>query len=154
MRAHGRLSHEAVSTKSAGNVPFAFVFDDAGHLLVTEAEKSGVTSYTLNADGSLDPITESVVSGQQVLCGIARAGAFFYGTNPGSSTISLYTVDAEGVVTLGGENGVIAAAGGSRSSPTAPAWKASWLSDRRNGPKCPTGRRRRVPPPRASVLQD
>lgn len=112
VRAHGRLSHEAVSTKSAGNVPFAFAFDDTGHLLVTEAEKSGVTSYTLNADGSLDAITESVVSGQQVLCWIARAGEFFYGTNPGSSTISLYTVDAEGVVTLGGENGVIAAAGG------------------------------------------
>jgi DNA-binding beta-propeller fold protein YncE len=112
----GRLSATAVSTKSVGNVPFSFVFDAAGHLLVTEAEKSGVSSYTVNEDGSLDPITESVVSGQQVLCWIARAGAFFYGTNPGSSTVSLYTVDAAGTVTLGGKDGVIAQAGGAAAA--------------------------------------
>jgi len=108
----GRLSDEAVSTPSAGDVPFSFVFDDDGHLLVTEAAKSGVTSYTLQDDGKLDVITPSVESGQQVLCWIAQAGKFFYGTNPGSSTISLYTVDADGKVSIGGKDGVIADAGG------------------------------------------
>jgi 6-phosphogluconolactonase (cycloisomerase 2 family) len=108
----GRLAERAVSTKSAGAVPFSFVFDQGGHLLVTEAAKSGVTSYRLEDDGTLDVITASVESGQQVLCWIARAGKFFYGTNPGSSTISLYTVDGQGTVTLKGKNGVIANAGG------------------------------------------
>jgi 6-phosphogluconolactonase (cycloisomerase 2 family) len=108
----GRLSAKAVSNKSNGDVPFSFVFDRLGHLLMTEAAKSGVTSYALRNDGKLKVITPSVESGQQVLCWIARAGQFFYGTNPGSSTISLYTVDGAGKVTIGGKNGVIATAGG------------------------------------------
>ena len=108
----GRLSAKPVTTMSTGDVPFSFVFDRAGHLLVTEAAKSGVTSYTLRKNGTLDVITPSVESGQQVLCWIARAGKFFYGTNPGSSTISLYTVDGKGKVSLGGRDGVIADAGG------------------------------------------
>ena len=108
----GRLAAEAVSNESVGAVPFSFVFDQGGHLLMTEAGKSGVTSYALEDDGALDVITPSVQSGQQVLCWIARAGEFIYGTNPGSSTISLYTVDAQGQVTIKGENGVIANAGG------------------------------------------
>ncbi|GIM93683.1 lactonase family protein [Paractinoplanes toevensis] len=108
----GHLSAKPVTTKSNGAVPFSFVFDRAGHLIVTEAAKSGVTSYTLRKDGTLDVITPSVESGQQVLCWIARAGEFFYGTNPGSSTISLYTVDGKGKVSIGGKDGVIAPAGG------------------------------------------
>lgn len=116
VRDNGTPAKKAVSTKSTGNVPFAFTFDAAGHLLVTEAEKSGVTSYTLNGNGTLDVITPSVESGQQVLCWIARAGKFFYGTNPGSSTVSLYTVDADGKVALGGEDGVIATAGGAAAA--------------------------------------
>ena len=108
----GRLADQAVSNPSVGAVPFSFVFDKGGHLLVTEAAKSGVTSYSLEKNGKLDVITPSAESGQQVLCWIARAGKFFYGTNPGSSTVSLYTVDAQGRVTLGGKDGVIADAGG------------------------------------------
>jgi DNA-binding beta-propeller fold protein YncE len=108
----GMLSAKPVTTRSTGDVPFSFVFDQAGHLLVTEAAKSGVTSYTLRKNGTLDVITPSVESGQQVLCWIARAGKFFYGTNPGSSTISLYTVDGKGKVSIGGKDGVIAPAGG------------------------------------------
>ncbi|GIE78449.1 hypothetical protein Aph02nite_43990 [Actinoplanes philippinensis] len=79
---------------------------------MTEAAKSGVTSYELRKDGRLRVITRSVESGQQVLCWIVRAGRFFYGTNPGSSTISLYTVDGKGRVSIGGKDGVIATAGG------------------------------------------
>ncbi|MEU8659760.1 lactonase family protein [Actinoplanes philippinensis] len=108
----GRLSAKAVSTRSAGDVPFSFTFDQQGHLLMTEAAKSGVTSYELRKDGRLRVITRSVESGQQVLCWIVRAGKFFYGTNPGSSTISLYTVDRKGRVSIGGKDGVIATAGG------------------------------------------
>ncbi|GAA0587041.1 hypothetical protein GCM10010172_85140 [Paractinoplanes ferrugineus] len=108
----GRLSAKSVSTRSAGDVPFSFVFDRGGHLLVTEAAKSGVTSYSLRRDGKLDVISRSVQSGQQVLCWIAPAGKFFYGTNPGSSTLSVYSVDAGGRVSIGGKDGVIAAAGG------------------------------------------
>jgi 6-phosphogluconolactonase (cycloisomerase 2 family) len=112
----GRLAADPVSTKSEGDVPFSFVFDRAGHLLVTEAAESGVTSYDLKDDGSLTPISRSVVSGQKVLCWIVRAGNFFYGTNPGSSTVSLYSVDGKGTVTLGGRDGVIAQAGGERAA--------------------------------------
>lgn len=108
----GRLSAKPVSTKSTGDVPFSFVFDRKGHLLVTEAAKSGVSSYTLQKNGKLKVITASVESGQQVLCWIAPAGQFFYGTNPGSSTVSLYAVDGAGRVTIGGKQGVIAVAGG------------------------------------------
>ncbi|WP_169789800.1 lactonase family protein [Actinoplanes subtropicus] len=99
----GRLSAKPVSTRSNGDVPFSFVFDRKGHLLVTEAAKSGVTSYALRADGKLQVITPSVESGQQTLCWIAPAGKFFYGTNPGSSTITLYHVDDAGLVSIGGK---------------------------------------------------
>lgn len=108
----GRLSAKAVSNKSVGAVPFSFVFDRNDHLLMTEAGKSGVSSYTVEKNGRLKAITRSVESGQQVLCWITRAGDFFYGTNPGSSTVSLYIVDDKGRVGLGGKQGVIANAGG------------------------------------------
>ncbi|WP_157442054.1 lactonase family protein [Actinoplanes awajinensis] len=108
----GRLSAEAVSTTSVGAVPFSFVFDKNEHLLMTEAGNSGVSSYTVEKNGTLKAITRSVESGQKVLCWIARAGDFFYGTNPGSSTISQYIVDDKGHVGLGGKQGVIADAGG------------------------------------------
>ncbi|HWS31809.1 MAG TPA: beta-propeller fold lactonase family protein [Actinoplanes sp.] len=108
----GRLSSEPVTNRSVGDVPFSFVFDKRGHLLMTEAAESGVSSYRLGADGRLHVISASVQSGQQVLCWITRAGRFFYGTNPGSSTISVYTVDGQGRVSIGGTGGVIAVAGG------------------------------------------
>jgi DNA-binding beta-propeller fold protein YncE len=112
----GRLSARPVSTRSNGDVPFSFVFDRKGHLLVTEAAKSGVSSYALRKNGTLKVITASVESGQQVLCWIARAGQFFYGTNPGSSTVSLYAVDGAGRVTIGGKRGAIATAGGATAA--------------------------------------
>jgi DNA-binding beta-propeller fold protein YncE len=112
----GRLAAKPVTTRSAGDVPFSFVFDQRGHLLVTEAAESGVTSYELREDGKLRVITRSVTSGQQVLCWITRAGGFFYGTNPGSSTLSVYTVDDAGRVAIGGRDGVIAVAGGTAAA--------------------------------------
>ncbi|MCO8276204.1 lactonase family protein [Actinoplanes sp. TRM 88003] len=112
----GRLAAKPVVNRSLGDVPFSFTFDRRGHLLMTEAAKSGVTSYRLGRDGKLRVITGSVESGQQVLCWITRAGRFFYGTNPGSSTLSLYKVDDRGRVSLGGTGGVIAPAGGGKAS--------------------------------------
>ena len=89
-------------TPSAGVVPFGFIFDWRGHLIVSEAGSGAVSSYRLRHDHTLEVIDASVANGNNATCWIAGAwfGAVFT-ANTGSDNISAYKVKAaDGQVNL------------------------------------------------------
>jgi hypothetical protein len=100
--AGGGLSAAPAVTPSANPVPFGFVFDRFGDLVVTEAGTNSLTTYAIHADGT---VTEraSVTNGEAALCWVARAGRFSYGANAGSGTVTGYTIGAGGVPSIIGE---------------------------------------------------
>jgi 6-phosphogluconolactonase len=75
-------------------VPFGFVFDWLGHLIVSEAGSGAVSSYAIQDDGTLDVISGSVPNGNRATCWIARTwfGAVFT-ANTASDNISSYRVN-------------------------------------------------------------
>jgi len=78
---------------SAGIVPFGFIFDWRGHLLVAEAGSRAVSSYALLEDNTLEVIDASVSNGNAATCWIA--GTWFGGVftaNTGGDNISAYKV--------------------------------------------------------------
>jgi 6-phosphogluconolactonase (cycloisomerase 2 family) len=95
VRASGRLG-APVGTVSATPVPFAFSFDPAGRLVVVEAGTSTVSTYTINADGSLTVIG-SAPDGQTAACWITAARGFYFVSNAGSASISTYSVTGSGL---------------------------------------------------------
>lgn len=102
--AGGALSAPTVNV-SATPVPFGFTFDLSGHLVVTEAATSALTTYTVNTN---DTVTElgSTTDGLAALCWVANAGnRFFFGSNAGSATVSAYTIGTSGVPAVIGTTG-------------------------------------------------
>jgi 6-phosphogluconolactonase (cycloisomerase 2 family) len=109
----GDLLSGPVHNAAASPVPFAVSFDSAERLAVANAGNSSVSTYTVNADGTLDTITAGIEDGQAALCWLVGTGDTFFGGNAGSSTISAFAVDAAGNATLTGTpDGVVAHTGG------------------------------------------
>jgi len=80
---------------SAGIVPFGFIFDWRGHLIVTEAGSGAVSSYDILPNNTLEVIDASVPNGNAATCWIA--GTWFgsvFTANTGSDNISSYKVNA------------------------------------------------------------
>ena len=103
----GRLSTAPVVNPSAAPVPFAFTFTPSGRLADGEAGASAVTTYAIQADGTLtDPKSQS--DGQVALCWITPARGYYYVANTGSNTLSGYTIAADGQPSLVGATGVVA----------------------------------------------
>jgi len=78
-------------TPSVGLVPFGFIFDRLGHLLVSEAGSGAVSSYAIENDLTLRVINASVANGNIATCWIA--GTWFgtvFTANTGSDDISSY----------------------------------------------------------------
>jgi hypothetical protein len=91
----GALSAPTVN-HSATPVPFGFTFDRFGHLVVTEAGTSAVTTYALSPTGTVTELG-SVTDGLAALCWVANDGnRIFFGSNAGSATVTSYTVAANG----------------------------------------------------------
>ena len=91
-----------VVSPSNGLVPFGFIFDERGHLLVSEAGSGAVSSYKILHDGTLKAISPSVANGQAATCWIAgnKRGDVFT-ANTGSQTLSAYDVKVrKGELTL------------------------------------------------------
>jgi hypothetical protein len=91
----GRLSASPVVNASATPVPFAFTFSPFGRLVAGEAGASSVTTYTLNANGSLTG-PQSASDGQVALCWIQRVGGYYFVANTGSNTLSAFTLTPGG----------------------------------------------------------
>jgi len=87
--------------------PFSFAWDKKGNLLLTEIfgaatsfTGSAVSSFDLDKDGSLTPISESVGNGQAAVCWIVVSGNNVYVTNFLSDSLSSFEVTKKGVLTL------------------------------------------------------
>lgn len=105
IRANGRPSARSVSTPNDG-VPFAFLFDPAGRLLVAEAA-GALTAYQLHQDRSLS-VVSSVPNGQIATCWIVSAKGYLFVSNTGSDTLSGYAQAPDGTLSLTTSSGIAA----------------------------------------------
>lgn len=103
VRRDGTPDPKPVVNPSADPVPFGFVFDPAGRLVVTGAGDSALTTYVLHADGKLTEVA-TATNGQSALCWVAETGGgLYFGANAGSGTVTSYGVDAAGQPSVLGE---------------------------------------------------
>lgn len=96
-----------VSNPSSGMTPFGFAFGNNHQLFVSEAfggaaNASALSSYTLNADGTLTTITGSAPTMQTAACWVALGSGNqqVYTTDTGSATVTGFGVGPSGTVTL------------------------------------------------------
>jgi 6-phosphogluconolactonase (cycloisomerase 2 family) len=97
----GQPSSPPVVTAAAAPVPFAFTFDSAGRLVVTEAGASDLTSYVVNWNGTLTLIG-TAGDGQAALCWVTEEDGYFYGSNAGSANVSQFSESPSGTPQLVG----------------------------------------------------
>lgn len=107
VRLDGRLSAAPVVNASATPVPFAFTFDPFGRLVSGEAGASTVTTYRIQAGGTLiDPKSQG--DGQAALCWVIHARGFYYVSNTASNNLSGYRIDSGGQPSLLTSDGIVA----------------------------------------------
>jgi 6-phosphogluconolactonase (cycloisomerase 2 family) len=70
-----------------GAVPFSFVLDGKGRLLLTEAGPNAVATFTVNPDGTVSQ-DASAATGQAATCWITEIGPLVYASNAGSSNLA------------------------------------------------------------------
>lgn len=99
---HGGLSAMPVVSTAVGAVPFGFVFDRAGDLVLTEAGAGSVSTYRIQPDGALRHLDTQVTGGAAV-CWVSGANGVFYVSNTGSGTVSSYTESGHGTLTKRGD---------------------------------------------------
>ena len=97
----GSVSGAPVVNPSATPVPFGFTFDRVGHLVVTEAATSALTTYSIAASGTLTELG-STADGLAALCWVTTNGTYFFGANAGSATVTSYTIGETAVPTIVG----------------------------------------------------
>ena len=95
----GRPSAAPVVNTESTNVPFALAFDATGQLAVGEAGAGAVASFTLNADGTLTPLS-SATTGGAATCWIVADGSTLFAGNAASSTESSVLASGSGVLSL------------------------------------------------------
>jgi 6-phosphogluconolactonase (cycloisomerase 2 family) len=96
---NGALGTSPVVTPAVNALPFSFTFDAAGNVVATEASNSSVTTYRVNANGSLSSLG-TVSDGQSALCWISGARGYFFGSNAGSGNVSSFSESANGAPVL------------------------------------------------------
>ena len=91
----GRLTAAPVVNPSATPVPFSFTFGAGDRLVAGEAGASSVTTYRIQASGTLvDP--KSQTDGQGALCWILRVGDVYFVSNTATNNLSSFRVDPLG----------------------------------------------------------
>ena len=90
-----------------GETPYGFDFTSGGTLVVTEAfggakGKAAASTYALSEPGQLSPVSASVADTRSEVCwaAVTKDGRFVYVTNFGDSTISSYSIAADGTIEL------------------------------------------------------
>jgi len=92
---NGLPAMNPVTSMSNGLVPFGFIFDNWGHLLIVEAGSNAVSSYNILHNGTLQVISPSVLNGQKAACWIVgNENGYVFTANPGTSSISAYKLNA------------------------------------------------------------
>ena len=95
----GRLSAEPTVNAAAG-VPFAFLFDRAGRLVLNFAANSSLQTFTVNADNTITAVTSAAGDGQAAACWLTLARGFDYASNTGSGSLSQFRIKADGTPVL------------------------------------------------------
>ncbi len=98
----GRLSASPVVNSEPGTVPFAIAFDQRGHLVIANAGNDSVATFALHADGSVT-LLDSAGTGQAATCWVTADGSLLFASNAGSATVSGYSSDSGGTLTLLGQ---------------------------------------------------
>jgi 6-phosphogluconolactonase (cycloisomerase 2 family) len=96
---NGSLGTVPVTTAAVNALPFSFTFDAAGNVVATEASNSSVTTYRVNASGSLTSLG-TVSDGESALCWISGANGYFFGSNAGSGNVSSFSESSTGAPVL------------------------------------------------------
>ncbi len=107
---NGLLGATPVVTAADNPLPFSFTFDSAGRVVSAEAGTSSVSTYSVNANGSLTSVG-TVSDGQSALCWISGANGYFFGSNAGSGNVSSFDENAGGAPQLVNDTAAIAHAG-------------------------------------------
>ena len=94
----GRLSAAPAVTSLPGDVPFAAVFDQAGHVVLAEAGPSAIATFRLSPGGGLTQL-DAADTGQKATCWVVRAGRYVYTSNAGSGSLSGYGTSWSGALT-------------------------------------------------------
>ena len=96
------IANGPTTRASNGPVPFGFAFDKRGHLIISEAPISALSSYAVDDDGNLVNISISIPDFQAAACWVVvtENGKFAYTNNAGSDTISSYVISKTGVISL------------------------------------------------------
>lgn len=92
---------------SSGPTPFGFGFGKRNQLFVSEAfggppNISAVSSYIAHSDGTLEIVSPSVSTNQLAACWVvvSSGGRFAYDTNAASGSVSGFSIDFDGAITL------------------------------------------------------
>jgi hypothetical protein len=105
---HGVPAASPVVTASpTGSVPFGLSYDSLGRLLVAEAA-GGESSYWVQRDAELTPISSHVPNGQAATCWSVVAKGYLFDANAGSNTITGYSENWRGQLALLTPSGVSA----------------------------------------------
>lgn len=107
----GTLAKDPAVTPSMDTAAFGFTFDDQDHLLITEGGANAVSSYSLERNGELSIISQSVATGQAATCWLAANRRYAFTANAGSNTLTGFRVDAHGRLSLTSADGVAAKLG-------------------------------------------
>jgi 6-phosphogluconolactonase (cycloisomerase 2 family) len=93
----GNLGTDPVVTSSDNALPFSFTFDASGNVVAAEASNSSVSTYRVNANGTLTSLgTVSTAPADAALCWISGANGYFYGSNAGSGNVSSFDENSAG----------------------------------------------------------
>jgi 6-phosphogluconolactonase (cycloisomerase 2 family) len=93
---HG-LAGTATSHASAGTTPYGFDFDRQGDLLVSEAASGSASSYRVRP---FTTVTGALADTQRAACWLVVSGSHAYVVNAASASISSYTINSDGSLTL------------------------------------------------------
>ena len=135
----GQPAATPVNTQT-GPVPFGFVLDRRGQVVLTDASGSANTYHVLPS-GALTPTGTAAANGQAATCWITEARGYFYATNTASNTITGYAETPHGQLSLLNASGVSASTDRRTDRPrclarrksTVRAQRARWRSGRLRG---------------------
>lgn len=95
----GRLSATSVNS-AAAPVPFAWIFDRAGELVLNFAGSSSLQTFSVNDNNTITPVGAPVSDTRAALCWVTPAAGFVYGSNTGTGDVSQFKVLDDGSVVL------------------------------------------------------
>lgn len=94
----GDLTAAPVVDTLPGTVPFSATFDLSGELLVAEAGANAISSFLLNSNGTLTPVS-ATPTGQSASCWVVADGYRDFVANNGSGSISGFDDTPNGPLT-------------------------------------------------------